>query len=252
MSMKDLINVWVVKTGYSGVQAKECFRNNIISFDLKMHILDEFEEDLSKFYEPICLEDRYRILDEKYDYYTNNIMIELEHNLDSYNYFSNSDLRKEKIANLKEMLEGMNNDLTFFHTTMNKFDEFEIMEGIKKEIQQKLYSISEKKLEMWAFDVARFTASILKGDIIVMPIPDKTTFAIARVISDYKYNQNAEFTKHYHDVYWLNIVNQFSELRKELKNSSSVFKLTGDTREVILKMLVAKRKSSKVSFWQEG
>lgn len=245
MSMKDLIKVWVIKTGYSGFQLKECIKNNVISFDLHMHILDEFEEDLN-LDSSACIEDRYKMLDKKYNNYTNKIMLELENNFDTYNYFSDSVLRKEKITHLKDMLENMNNDLTDFDNTMNKFDEFEQMETIKKKIHHKISSINEEMIEKWAFDMVRFTNTIQKGDIVITPVYDNNIFSIARVMSDYIYNPELKYTKHCRKVNWLNIQKQFPQLKKQLQNSSSVFELKGDTREKILEMLNSKNVNSRL------
>lgn len=242
MSIKDLINVWVVKTGYSGRQARECLKKNVISFDLELHILDEFEEDLKSSSNPITMQDRYRVLDEKYDDFTNNLVIELESSLDDYNYFSGSPLRDEKIYRLKEMLEGMNRELSGFHQVMDKFDEFERIEHLKTAIRDKLCSIAQSKLETWSFDMARFSISILTGDIVVMPLPEKGLFAIGRVLGGYEYSDKDTYTRHFHNVDWLNMQVSFPELKEELNNSSAVFLLTGSSREKILGMLVTERK----------
>lgn len=241
MSIKDLINVWVIKTGYSGRQARECLKKNVISFDLELHILEEFAEDLSSSSNPIIMQDRYRLLDQKYDDFTNNLSIELESSLDDLNYFSGSPLRDEKISRLKEMLENMNQELSGFHKVMDKFDEFERIEYLKTAIHDKLCSIAHSKLETWASDMARFSISILTGDIVVTPLPEKGLFAIGRVMGGYEYNNAGIYTRHFHNVDWLNIQVPFPKLKEELNGSSAVFLLTGDAREKILDMLVSKR-----------
>ena len=78
------------------------------------------------------------------------------------------------------MLESMNQELSVFHKVMDKFDEFEKVEFLKTAIHKKLCSIEQSKLEVWSFDMARFSISILKGDIVVMPLPEKSLFAIGR------------------------------------------------------------------------
>ena len=241
MSIKDLINVWVIKTGYSGRQARECLKKNVISFDVELHILEEFAEDLKSSSNPIIMQDRYRLLDQKYDDFTNNLAIELESSLEDLNYFSGSPLRDEKISRLKEMLEDMNQELSGFHKVMDKFDEFERIEYLKTAIHDKLCSIAHSKLETWASDMARFSISILIGDIVVIPLPEKGLFAIGRVMGGYEYNSTDIYTRHFHNVEWLNMQVPFPELKEELNGSSSVFLLTGDAREKILDMLVSKR-----------
>jgi len=241
LSIKDLINVWVVKTGYSGRQARECLKKNVISFDLELHILDEFEEDIKLSANPVAMQERYRILDQKYDDFTNNLVIELESNLDDFSYFSGSPLREEKISKLKQILENMNQELFHFHEIMDKFDEFERVEHLKTVIQNKLCSISQSKLESWSIDMARFSISILIGDIVVMPLPEKALIAIGRVMGMYEYNKNEAYTRHFHKVDWLNMQVLFPELKEELNQPSAVFHLTGNCREKILGMLVSKR-----------
>lgn len=241
MSIKDLINVWAIKTGYSGRQARECLKKNVISFDVELHILEEFEEDLKSSSNPIIMQDRYRLLDQKYDDFTNNLASELEDSLEDLNYFSGSPLRDEKISRLKEMLEDMNQELSGFHKVMDKFDEFERIEYLKTAIHDKLCSIAHSKLETWASDMARFSISILTGDIVVIPLPEKGLFAIGRVMGGYEYNSIDIYTRHFHNVEWLNMQVPFPELKEELNGSSSVFLLTGDAREKILDMLVSKR-----------
>lgn len=241
LSIKDIINVWVVKTGYSGKQARECLKKNAISFDIELHILDEFEEDLNSSSNPVIMQDRYRMLDQKYGDFTNNLVIELESNLDDLNYFSGSPLREEKISRLKEMLEDMNRELSGFHEVMDKFDEFERVEYLKTAIHDKLCSLAQSKLETWAFDMARFSISILTGDIVVMPLPEKGLFAIGRVIGGYRHNSADICTRHFHDVDWLNMQVPFPELKEDLNNPSAVFLLTGESREKILGMLVSRR-----------
>lgn len=241
LSIKDLINVWVVKTGYSGKQARECLKKNIISFDLELHILDEFEEDLNSSSNPFIMQDRYRMLDKKYEDFTNNLVLELEDNQDDLNYFSGSPMREEKISRLKEMLECMNRELLGFHEVMDKFDEFEQVEYLKRAIHDKLCSVAQSKLETWALDMARFSISILIGDIVVMPLSEKGLFAIGRVIGRYSHNSTEIYTRHFHNVDWLNMEVPFSELKEDLNNPSAVFLLTGESREKILGMLVSKR-----------
>ncbi len=252
MSIKDLINVWIVKTGYSGRQARECLKKNVISFDLELHILDEFEEDLKSSSNPIIMQDRYRMLDQKYDDFTNNLVIELEGNLDDLNYFSGSPLRDEKISRLKEMLEDMNRELSGFHKVMDKFDEFERVEYLKTAIHDKLCSIAQSKLETWSIDMARFSISILTGDIVVMSLPEKGLFAIGRVMSGYEYSNAEIYTRHFHNVEWLNMQITFPELKEELNDPSAVILLTGESREKILGMLVAKRIRPSESIWDDS
>lgn len=252
MSIKDLINVWVVKTGYSGKQARECLKKNVISFDLEFHILDEFEEDLNSSSNPVIMQDRYRMLDQKYDDFTNNLVIELEGSLDDLNYFSGSPLREEKISKLKEMLEGMDRELSGFHKIMDKFDEFERAEHLKAAINDKLCSIAQSKLETWSFDMARFSISILTGDIVVMPLPEKDLFAIGRVMGGYEYSNKEIYTRHFHNVEWLNMQALFPELKEELNDPPVVSLLTGDSREKILGMLVPRRVRPSESIWGDS
>lgn len=252
MSIKDIINVWVVKAGYSGRQARECLKKSVISFDLELHILDEFEEDLKSSSNSFVMQDRYRLLDQKYDDFTNNLLIELESSLDDFNYFSGSPLRAEKISRLKTMLEAMNLELTGFHKVMDKFDEFEKVEQLKTAIRDKLCSISESKLERWSLDMARFSISILTGDIVVMPLPEKGLFAIGRVMGGYQYNNKEAYTRHFHNVEWLNMHVPFPELNEELNDPSAVFLLTGESKEKILGMLVATRKRPSELIWGDS
>ena len=252
LSIKDIINVWVVKTGYAGIQARDCLKKNVISFDLELHILDEFEEDLSSSSNSTILQDRYKLLDQKYDDFTNNLIIELESSLDDFNYFSGSPLRAEKISRLKTMLEGMNRELTGFHKVMDKFDEFEIIEQLKTAIRDKLCSIAESKLETWSSDMARFSISILTGDIVIMPLPEKSLFAIGRVMGGYEYDNTETYTRHYHRVEWLNMQVPFPELKEELNRSSAVFLLTGESKEKILGMLVSTRKRPSELIWGDS
>lgn len=252
MSIKDLINVWVVKAGYSGRQARDCLKKNVISFDLELHILDEFEEDLNSSSNCVIMQDRYKMLDQKYDDFTNNLVIELESSLDDFNYFSGSPLRNEKISRLKEMLEGMNRELSGFHKVMDKFDEFERIEHLKTAIHDKLCSIAQSKLETWSFDMARFSTSILTGDIVVMPLPEKGLFAIGRVMSGYEYSNTEIYTRHFHNVEWLNMQTPFPELKEDLNDPSAVILLTGESREKILGMLVSKRVRPSELIWGES
>jgi predicted Mrr-cat superfamily restriction endonuclease len=146
-----------------------------------------------------------------------------------------------KKSPIKEMLEDMNQELSGFHKVMDKFDEFERIEYLKTAIHDKLCSIAHSKLETWASDMARFSISILTGDIVVIPLPEKGLFAIGRVMGGYEYNSTDIYTRHFHNVEWLNMQVPFPELKEELNGSSSVFLLTGDAREKILDMLVSKR-----------
>ncbi len=198
------------------------------------------------------MQDRYRVLDQKYDDFTNNLVIELEGSLDDLNYFSGSPLRNEKISRLKAMIEGMNQELTGFHKVMDKFDEFERVEQLKTVIHNKLCSISESKLERWSVDMARFSISILIGDIVIMPLTEKGLFAIGRVISRYEYSNTEPYTRHFHNVDWLNMQVPFPKLKEELNDPSAVFLLTGESKEKILGMLVATRKRPSESIWSDS
>jgi len=219
---------------------------------LELHILDEFEEDLKLSSNSIVMQDRYRVLDQKYDDFTNNLVIELEGSLDDFNYFSGSPLRDEKISRLKTMIEGMNQELTGFHKVMDKFDEFERVEQLKTAIHDKLCSIAESKLERWSVDMARFSVSILIGDIVVMPLTEKGLFAIGRVMGGYEYSNTEPYTRHFHNVDWLNMQVPFPELKEELNDPSAVFLLTGESKEKILGMLVATRKRPSESIWGDS
>ncbi|WP_407356116.1 hypothetical protein [Methanolobus sp. WCC5] len=235
-------NVWVVRTGYCGLQEKACLERGLISFDLDLHIMDLFRNELLEMKEQSHHYKRYLHFGDKYRDFDRKFRKEFEEAIKDVDYSADRPEVVKKMKRLNSKLQKLDDEVKQFDATMHKFDEFERMEQIKKAIQTMLSNPPADLLESWAADVVRFVYDIRVYDLIVLPVMSEGQVAIGRVRDPYKYRAGKGVYSHSRRVDWhdtrVSFDNMFFGFDKILESGSSITLLDGDDRDFVQGIVV--------------
>ncbi|ETA69225.1 hypothetical protein MettiDRAFT_2719 [Methanolobus tindarius DSM 2278] len=245
--VKDMVrehrnNVWVVRTGYCGVQEKSCIERDFISFDLNLHIMDLFGDELMdikhrspKYKKYMHFGDKYREFDQKF-------RKEFEDAIKNVDYSTERPEMIKKMKRLNTKLQKFDDEVKQFDATMHEFDEFERVEQMKKALLARLSTPPVDLLEVWAKDVLHFVNDIRIYDLIAIPLMCEKQVAIGRVRDNYKYREGKGVLSHSRKVDWhdtrVPFENMFHGFEELLELPSSITLLDDPEREFVLGIVV--------------
>lgn len=235
-------NVWVVRTGYCGKQEKSCIERDFISFDLNMHIMELFGNELMDMKHKPPSYKKYMHFGDKYRDFDKRFRKEFEDAVKNVDYSVDRPEVVKKMKRLNTKLEKLGEEVKQFDATMHEFDEFERVEQMKKALTTRLNAPPVDLLEIWARDILHFVNDIRIYDLIVLPIMCDREVAIGRVRDNYRYREGKGVLSHSRKVDWhdtrVPFENMFYGFEDILESKPSVTMLEGENREFVLGIVV--------------
>ncbi|MDG6244267.1 MAG: hypothetical protein QCH31_07745 [Methanolobus sp.] len=235
-------NVWLIRAGYCNQQEKVCIDRGFISFDLNLHIMDLFKNELLEMKQQPPDYKKYLHLKDKYRDFDRKFRKEFEEAIKDVDYSADRSEVVKKMKRLNNKLQRFDDEVKQFDTTMHKFDEFERMEQIKKTIITMINTLPTDLLDSWAADMVHFVYDIRVYDLIVLPIMSEGQVAIGRVRDPYKYREGKGVYSHSRRVDWhdtrVPFENMFFGFDKILGYGSCIIKLDGDDRDFVQGIVV--------------
>ncbi|WP_094228502.1 hypothetical protein [Methanolobus psychrotolerans] len=235
-------NVWVIRTGYCGQQEQVCLEKGFISFDLDLHLMDLFGNELLDMKHQPQHYKRYLHFGDKYRDFDQRFRKEFEDAIKNVDYSADRPEVVKKMKRLNSKLKQFDDEVKQFDETMHKFDEFEQVEQMKKAVLARLTSPPVHLLDSWAKDIIHFVNDIRVYDLIVLPIMSKRQVAIGRVRDPYKYREGKGVFSHSRRVDWhdtrVPFENMFFGFDKIMESDSSITLLGGDDREFALGIVI--------------
>jgi Uncharacterized conserved protein len=235
-------NVWVVRAGYCGQQEAVCLEKGYVSFDLNLHIMDLFGNELLEMKDQSHNYKRYLHFGDKYRDFDQRFRKEFEDAIKNVDYSADRPEVVKKMKRLNSKLKQFDEEVKQFDATMQKFDDFERLEYMKKAVLTRLSSPPVHLIESWAKDILHFTNDIRIYDLVVLPIMSEKMVAIGRVKDHYQYWKNKDTLSHRRRVDWhdtrVPFENMFFGFEKILESDSSITLLDGDEREFVLGIVI--------------
>ncbi len=235
-------NVWLVRTGYCGMQEHICLEKGFIAFDPNLHIMELFGNELLEIKLQPKDYKKYFHFGDKYREFDQWFRKEFEDTMKNVDYSADRPEIVKKMKRLNSKLEKFDDEVKQFDATMHEFDEFERMEQMKKALLAKLSSPPVSLLDSWSRDMLYFVNDIRMYDLVVLPIMCEEQVAIGRVRENYKYREGKGMLTHSIRVDWhdtrVPFENMFFGFEKIMESDSSVTLLNGNDREFVLGIVV--------------
>lgn len=235
-------NVWVVRTGYCGQQERTCIERDFISFDLNLHIMELFGDELMEMKHHPPNYKKYMHFGDKYRDFDKKFRKEFEDALKNIDYANDRPEVVKKMKSLNSKLQKFDDEVKQFDATMHEFDEFERVEQMKKALLDRLSTPPEDLLDVWARDVLHFIHDIRMYDLIVIPIMCDKQVAIGRVRDNYKYREGKGVLRHSRKMDWhdtrVPFENMFYGFDDILDLPSSITLLGESDRDFVLGIVV--------------
>ncbi|WP_340818467.1 hypothetical protein [Methanolobus sp. WCC4] len=235
-------NAWVVRTGYCGQQEKSCIERDFISFDLNLHIMDLFGNELMEMKHQPQNYKKYLHFGDKYRDFDKRFRKEFEDALKNVDHSKDRPEMIRKMKSLNSKLQKFDDEVKQFDATMHEFDEFEKVEQMKKALLARISTPPVDMLEIWAKDMLHFVNGIRIYDLIVIPLMCDRQVAIGRVRDNYKYREGKGVLSHSRKMDWhdtrVPFENMFPGFEEILESPFSVTLLEGDDREFVKGIVV--------------
>ena len=234
-------NVWIVRAGYCGQQEKDCFERGVLSLDLNLHLLEQFDQELMELRDTPSDHKKHFYLGEQYRDFDDKFRKEFEEATKDLDFSSERPEVVRKMQGLNRKLKNFNEELKHFDETMDKFDNFEKREQIKEMIIAKLAGIDGSVLDVWSEDIFNFTMGMRLNDIVVLPLESEGLAGVGKVRKFYKFRNGFGYLSHYRRMWWADDKVPLSsfcpEFAKMLESKSSVIRIEGSCRDSIMEIV---------------
>lgn len=237
--MEDRTNCWLVNTGYCGKKTDACLEQGVITFNIEIHLMDEFSDEISNLKYIDTKSSSFEYLREEYRKMDSRFRTELAEEFENVQLPEDSpeELQHQKMDLLTSRLNRLKEEAWLLRETMREFDRFEKHERIKELIRSRLCYIGETRLNNWSEAIFCFVNDIHIGDLVIMPLAEKGFFAVGKVRGGYEYVENALDLRHVRDVNWIKDQIHFLRLAEEFDNSKGIVPLEGELKFSLMGLL---------------
>ncbi|WP_370574983.1 hypothetical protein [Methanomethylovorans sp.] len=237
--MEDSKNCWLVNTGYCWKRAETCLEQGVVTFDIEIHLMDEFSDDIINLRYIDTKSSSFEYLREEYRKMDSKFRAELAEEFKKTRLPEGSpeELQHQKMELLISRLNWLKEEARLLRETMKEFDRFEKHERIKELIRSRLCYIGETRLNSWSEAIFCFANDIHIDDLVIMPLAEEGFFAVGKVRGGYEYVENAFDLRHVRDVTWIKEQIHFPQLVKEIDASRGVLPVEGELKASLLDLL---------------
>lgn len=203
--MGNRVNCWLVNTGYCGKRADACLEQGVITFNIEIHLMDEFTDEIFNLKYIDTKSSNFEYLREEYRKMDSKFRTELAEEFEKIHLPEGfpEELQSQQMELLISRLNALKEEARLLRETMREFDKFEKHERIKELIRSHLCYIEDTRLNKWSEAIFCFANDIHIGDLVIMPLADKDFFAVGKVRGGYEYVENALNLHHVRDVTWI-------------------------------------------------
>lgn len=237
--MEDVVDCWLVNTGYCGKRADACLEQGVITFNIEIHLMDEFSDEIFNLKYIDTKSSNFEYLREEYKKMDSKFRAKLEEEFKKIHLPEGSpeELQRYQMELLISRLNDLKEEARLLRETMREFDRFEKHERITELIRSRLCYIGETRLNKWSETIFCFANDIHIGDLVVMPLVEEGVFAVGKVRGIYEYVENALDLHHVRDVTWITERIYFPQLAKVVDVSKGIVPVEGELRVSLLAML---------------
>jgi hypothetical protein len=237
--MEDNTNCWLVNTGYCGKRADACLEQGIITFNIEIHLMDEFTDDIINLRYIDTKSSNFEYLREEYRKMDSKFRTELAEEFERIRLPEDSpeELQRQKMELLTSRLNWLKEEARLLRETMKEFDRFEKHERIKELIRSRLCYIGEARLNSWSEAIFCFVNDIHIGDLVIMPLAEEGFFAVGKVRGAYEYVENAPDLRHVRDVNWINEQINLPQLVKKIDVFRGIVPVEGELKASLMDLL---------------
>ncbi|WP_333788357.1 hypothetical protein [Methanomethylovorans sp.] len=232
-------NCWLVNTGYCGKKTEACLEQGVVTIDIEIHLMDELADDIINLKYIDTKSSNFEYLREEYRKMDSKFRAELAEEFEKIRLPEDSpeELQQQKMEILTSRLNRLREEARLLRETMKEFDRFEKHERIKEIIRSRLCYIGEARLNNWSEAIFCFANDVHIGDLVVMPLMDKGSFAVGRVRGGYEYVENAFDLRHVRDVTWIKEKIHFPQLEKSIDASRGIVSLSGELKTSVMALV---------------
>lgn len=237
--MEDSTSCWLVNTGYCGKRADACLEQGVITFNIEIHLMDEFTDDIINLRYIDTKSSNFEYLREEYSKMDSKFRTELAEEFEKIRLPEDSpeELQRQKMELLTSRLNWLKEEARLLRETMKEFDRFEKHERIKELIRSRLCYIGEARLNSWSEAIFCFANDIHIGDLVIMPLAEEGFFAVGKVRGGYEYVENAPDLHHVRDVNWITDRIHLPGLVKEVNDSRGIVPVEGELKLSLMDFL---------------
>lgn len=228
-----------MNTGYCGKKTEACLEQGVVTIDIEIHLMDELADDIINLKYIDTKSSNFEYLREEYRKMDSKFRAELAEEFEKIRLPEDSpeELQQQKMEILTSRLNWLREKARLLRETMKEFDKFEKHERIKEIIRSRLCYIGEARLNSWSEAIFCFANDIHIGDLVVMPLMDKGSFAVGRVRGGYEYMENAFDLQHVRDVTWIKEKIHFPQLAKLVDVPKGIVPVEGEIKASLLAVL---------------
>ncbi|MBC7086489.1 MAG: hypothetical protein H5T43_09065 [Methanomethylovorans sp.] len=237
--IEDHSKCWLINTGYCGKRAKTCLEQGVVTFDIEIHLMEEFRDDIINLKYIDTKSSNFEYLREEYRKMDNKFRKELAEEFKKLQLpdGSTAELQQQKMDLLTSKLNLLKEEARLLRETMKEFDRFEKQERIKELIRSRLCYIDEGRLNSWAQTIFCFANDINIGDLVVIPLDDENFFSVGRIKGAYEYIENAPELKHIRAVTWIRKKIYFPQLTQLIDIYKGIVQLDEELKSSLWKLL---------------
>lgn len=237
--MEDNTNCWLVNTGYCGKRADACLEQGVITFNIEIHLMNEFADDIINLRYIDTKSSNFEYLREEYRKMDSKFRTELAEEFERIRLPEDSpeELQRQKMELLTSRLNRLKEEARLLRETMKEFDRFEKHERIKELIRSRLCYIGEARLNSWSEAIFCFVNDIHIGDLVIMPLAEEGFFAVGKVRGAYEYVENAPDLRHVRDVNWINEQINLPQLVKKIDVFRGIVPVEGELKASLMDLL---------------
>ncbi|WP_394697735.1 hypothetical protein [uncultured Methanomethylovorans sp.] len=237
--MEDIVDCWLVNTGYCGKRADACLEQGVITFNIEIHLMDEFSDEIFNLKYIDTKSSNFEYLREEYKKMDSKFRAKLEEEFEKIHLPEGSpeELQRHQMELLISRLNDLKEEARLLRETMREFDKFEKHERIKELIRSRLCYIEETRLNKWSEAIFCFANDIHIGDLVFMPLAEEEFFAVGKVRGNYEYVENVFDLHHIRDVTWIKEKVYLPQLTEITDLSKGIVPIEVELRSSLLSVL---------------
>jgi hypothetical protein len=236
MSIKGK-TIWYMSVDPSGDKSRTCIDEGYATFDIDIHLMEELGGELQEFSMSFREHKKEEALKEIYQEFDRDFRGDLGREFKKLGKGLDSKEGFQKIVRLNKKVVDFTTRMKNLDELMKDFDEFERQEHFKKIIVDRLMTIESSRLMNWYDDVLRFMNEVEIGDMVIMPLKERGSFAVGKIKGEYEFKNIAPCIKHVRKARWKKRMIFSEDLYSRLPPMQNVFKLSTDAEALALKLI---------------